>query len=229
MGPSTCRRALRQRCAKRTPTSGSTMPWQITTRSSLAEVRSRASAGQGPCLSIGISGEADTGFRCSAVLGTSVLLVWHPSHLVFAITCLRLHLVWRTAEPTERGCVLAAGLVVEGYTPEQVEEVRMVIRLLPIFLTTILYWTVYSQMGTFFVLQARPGRSLCCHPHVSAPERKQPSGRLSAEADLPSAPACATLQLAAVQKQPRLHRFVFALYRPSCPWLVGTGTRRSAL
>jgi POT family len=47
--------------------------------------------------------------------------------------------------------------VVEGYTPEQVEEVRMVVRLLPVFFTTILYWTVYAQMGTFFIMQAR-----CC-------------------------------------------------------------------
>lgn len=46
-----------------------------------------------------------------------------------------------------------AGLVVEGYTPEQVEEVRMVVRLLPVFFTTILYWTVYAQMGTFFIMQ----------------------------------------------------------------------------
>ncbi len=29
---------------------------------------------------------------------------------------------------------------------EQVEEVRMVVRMLPIFLTTIFYWTIYSQV-----------------------------------------------------------------------------------
>lgn len=45
------------------------------------------------------------------------------------------------------------GLVVEGYTPLQVEEVRMVFRLLPVFFTTIMYWTVYAQMGTFFIMQ----------------------------------------------------------------------------
>ena len=50
--------------------------------------------------------------------------------------------------------------MVEGYTPEQVEEVRMVVRLLPVFFTTILYWTVYAQMGTFFIMQARS--LLCC-------------------------------------------------------------------
>lgn len=52
-------------------------------------------------------------------------------------------------------CGCATGLVVEGYTPEQVEEVRMVVRLLPVFFTTIMYWTVYAQMGTFFIMQAR--------------------------------------------------------------------------
>ena len=33
-----------------------------------------------------------------------------------------------------------------GFTAEQVEEVRMVIRMLPVFLTTILYWTMYAQV-----------------------------------------------------------------------------------
>ncbi len=57
-----------------------------------------------------------------------------------------------------------AGLHVPGYSPEQVEEVRLVVRLLPIFFTTILYWTVYAQMGTFFIMQARrplASRTLC--------------------------------------------------------------------
>ena len=40
-----------------------------------------------------------------------------------------------------------------GYSAAQVEEVRFVIRLLPVFFTTILYWTVYAQMGTFFIMQ----------------------------------------------------------------------------
>ncbi|CAL5228309.1 g11415 [Coccomyxa viridis] len=42
---------------------------------------------------------------------------------------------------------------VAGFTAEQVEEVRMVVRMFPIFLTTIFYWTIYSQMGSFFVMQ----------------------------------------------------------------------------
>lgn len=45
-----------------------------------------------------------------------------------------------------------------GYTAAQVEEVRFVIRLLPVFFTTILYWTVYAQMGTFFIMQACSSR-----------------------------------------------------------------------
>ena len=53
----------------------------------------------------------------------------------------------------------SAGLHVPGYSPEQVEEVRLVVRLLPIFFTTILYWTVYAQMGTFFIMQARSEHS----------------------------------------------------------------------
>lgn len=33
-----------------------------------------------------------------------------------------------------------------GFTPAQVEEVRCVVRMLPIFFTTILYWTIYCQV-----------------------------------------------------------------------------------
>ncbi|KAG0475121.1 hypothetical protein HPP92_014807 [Vanilla planifolia] len=39
-------------------------------------------------------------------------------------------------------------------TVTQVEEVKMVIKLLPIWTTCILFWTVYSQMTTFSVEQA---------------------------------------------------------------------------
>lgn len=42
---------------------------------------------------------------------------------------------------------LGAGAIA-GFTMEQVEEVRMVVRMLPIFLTTIFYWTIYSQVHT---------------------------------------------------------------------------------
>jgi hypothetical protein len=34
-----------------------------------------------------------------------------------------------------------------------VEEVKMVMRMLPIFCTTMLYWTIYVQMGSMFVQQ----------------------------------------------------------------------------
>jgi dipeptide/tripeptide permease len=37
---------------------------------------------------------------------------------------------------------------VAGYTAAQVEEVRMVMRMLPIFFTTILFWTIYCQVST---------------------------------------------------------------------------------
>jgi len=39
------------------------------------------------------------------------------------------------------------------FTRQQVEEVKLVIRMLPVFFTTILYWTIYMQMGSFFVVQ----------------------------------------------------------------------------
>ena len=39
------------------------------------------------------------------------------------------------------------------YTHEQVEEVRLVVRLFPMFLATCFYWTIYSQMQTLFVSQ----------------------------------------------------------------------------
>lgn len=39
-------------------------------------------------------------------------------------------------------------------TVNQVEEVKMIIKLLPIWSTCILFWTVYSQMTTFSVEQA---------------------------------------------------------------------------
>ncbi|KAL6768208.1 NRT1 [Auxenochlorella protothecoides x Auxenochlorella symbiontica] len=42
---------------------------------------------------------------------------------------------------------------VARFTRRQVEEVKLVLRMLPIFVTTILYWTVYMQMGSFFVVQ----------------------------------------------------------------------------
>mmetsp|Transcript_42146 Transcript_42146/g.126167 ORF Transcript_42146/g.126167 Transcript_42146/m.126167 type:complete len:627 (+) Transcript_42146:727-2607(+) len=40
-----------------------------------------------------------------------------------------------------------------GYSPQQVEEVKLVLRLLPVFLSSILYWTIYTQMGAMFVNQ----------------------------------------------------------------------------
>ena len=36
----------------------------------------------------------------------------------------------------------------------RVEEVKMVARLLPVWATTILFWTIYAQMITFSVVQA---------------------------------------------------------------------------
>ena len=41
----------------------------------------------------------------------------------------------------------------QQYTHEQVQEVRLVVRLFPLFLATCFYWTVYNQMQTLFVSQ----------------------------------------------------------------------------
>lgn len=48
------------------------------------------------------------------------------------------------------------------FTPEQVYEVKLVYGVIPVFLTTILYWTVYAQMSTFFIQQGSlMNRSIC--------------------------------------------------------------------
>ena len=54
-----------------------------------------------------------------------------------------------------------------GFTAEQVEEVRMVIRMLPVFLTTILYWTIYAQVPLRCV-HARPHRRHMRHDQCDA-------------------------------------------------------------
>jgi hypothetical protein len=41
---------------------------------------------------------------------------------------------------TSQGQHMHMGGGLAGYTPKQVEEVKMVLRLLPIFGTTVLYW-----------------------------------------------------------------------------------------
>lgn len=43
-----------------------------------------------------------------------------------------------------------------GYTRDQVDEVRMVLRLTPILILSIAYWTIYTQMASVFVLQVPP-------------------------------------------------------------------------
>jgi peptide/histidine transporter 3/4 len=39
------------------------------------------------------------------------------------------------------------------HTAQEVDEVKLVYALFPVFFTTILFWTVYTQMQTFFVVQ----------------------------------------------------------------------------
>ncbi len=33
-----------------------------------------------------------------------------------------------------------------GFSKEQVEEVQAVVRMIPVFSTTVLYWTIYAQV-----------------------------------------------------------------------------------
>ena len=42
---------------------------------------------------------------------------------------------------------------VPGYSAAQVREVKLVLRLFPIFWTTVVFWCCYSQIGTLFVSQ----------------------------------------------------------------------------
>ena len=42
---------------------------------------------------------------------------------------------------------------VQQFSTRQVEEVKLVYRMLPVFFATIMYWTIYMQMGSFFVVQ----------------------------------------------------------------------------
>ncbi len=51
---------------------------------------------------------------------------------------------------------------VAGYTAAQVEEVRMVMRMLPVFFTTILFWTIYCQVGLGLSVAVQP--PLYCMP-----------------------------------------------------------------
>ena len=49
---------------------------------------------------------------------------------------------------------------VGGYTATQVEEVRMVMRMLPVFFTTILFWTIYCQASRI-TIKPRPSCCMC--------------------------------------------------------------------
>ena len=82
--------------------------------------------------------------------------------------------MWTHSVAVSNGVVQSAGSVA-GFTAEQVEEVRMVVRMFPIFLTTIFYWTIYSQVQALGPPRLPlPVASLiaCCSPcgaHVSHP------------------------------------------------------------
>ena len=54
----------------------------------------------------------------------------------------------------EADLATAAASSSPGLTVTEVEEVKMVVQLLPIWSTCILFWTIYSQMTTFSIQQA---------------------------------------------------------------------------
>eukprot|EP00878_Enallax_costatus_P010038 GHUV01010477.1.p1 GENE.GHUV01010477.1~~GHUV01010477.1.p1 ORF type:complete len:428 (+),score=155.40 GHUV01010477.1:2685-3968(+) len=62
---------------------------------------------------------------------------------------------WQTSQEGQlsSGADVSRSRHLGGYTPQQVEEVKMVLRLLPVFCTTALYWTIYAMMGTMFIQQ----------------------------------------------------------------------------
>ncbi|GFZ01182.1 nitrate transporter 1.1 [Actinidia rufa] len=57
-------------------------------------------------------------------------------------------------DPERSGDIITVGNNWYISTLTDVEEVKLVIRMLPIWATTILFWTVYAQMTTFSVAQA---------------------------------------------------------------------------
>lgn len=55
------------------------------------------------------------------------------------------------SNPSEKRHWLDAAL--GQHTAEEVNEIKLMYALLPVFFTTVLFWTVYTQMQTFFVVQ----------------------------------------------------------------------------
>ena len=66
-----------------------------------------------------------------------------------------------------------------GFSASQVEEVRMVLRLMPIFFTTILFWTIYVQVR----LQIRVW---CVVGLVTSPERSNIGDEVARHKQLPA-------------------------------------------
>ena len=78
--------------------------------------------------------------RVPATLWCQPLGLW-PGHCFRWLTLLRQRL-------RHDGLCAAGGQDggLAGFTAEQVEEVHAVVRMLPIFFTTVLYWTIYAQV-----------------------------------------------------------------------------------
>ncbi|CAG9466836.1 unnamed protein product [Pedinophyceae sp. YPF-701] len=65
----------------------------------------------------------------------------------------------------------------ESFSLRQVEEVKRVMRLLPVFVTMIAYWTMYAQMGSLFVIQ---GEQMDRRVRVGGLDLKFPAASMSA-------------------------------------------------
>ncbi|XP_062185607.1 protein NRT1/ PTR FAMILY 6.4-like [Phragmites australis] len=101
------------------------------------------------------------------VIGRVLLAAWRNRRLPCPADASELHGFHRAKVPhtdrlrfLDKAAIVDADLATEhlpavaGPTVTEVEEVKMVSKLIPIWSTCILFWTVYSQMTTFSVEQA---------------------------------------------------------------------------
>jgi hypothetical protein len=72
----------------------------------------------------------------------------------------------------------------QRFTTRQVEEVKLVLRMLPVFFTTIIYWTIYQQVG-----RLPPCAYLSCSGVGQRPVRACTRGSGAGSARRPDAPA----------------------------------------
>lgn len=107
------------------------------------------------------------------------------------------------------------------FTPAQVEEVAMVLALLPVVCTGIVYWAVYSQMATVFVLQG------ACSPlfaKTSAPRVQHLTRALSSDVSFFQGPRWTAVRAWATCPQPPSRHSTPLRLSFSSRWRVGSHT-----